>query len=94
MNKPCINIPRAILGTLASAVAFTAATAVASLNIEGDSHSHRFANGGKTVISFVENGSFTVTGAGTIELLAVGGGGDRFRRRRERTDAFRPGDPV
>ena len=75
MNKPCVNIPRAIRGTLASAVAFTAATAVASLNIEGDSHSHRFANGGKTVISFVENGSFTVTGAGTVELLAVGGGG-------------------
>ncbi|MBP5543672.1 MAG: hypothetical protein ILM98_06325, partial [Kiritimatiellae bacterium] len=58
----------------AAALALTATTASA-FNIVGDANSHRFSNGEKTVLSFTQSGSLTVTGSGTIELLVVGGGG-------------------
>ena len=51
------------------------ATGSHAFNIEGDANSHRFSNGEKTVLSFTQSGSLTVTGSGTIELLVVGGGG-------------------
>ncbi len=72
-------IPRGfvrISGALALAAALESATSDAlAFNIVGDSASHRFSNGAKTVLSFTESGSLTVTGSGTIELLVVGGGG-------------------
>ena len=72
-------IPRGfvrISGALALAAALESVPSDAlAFNIVGDSASHRFSNGAKTVLSFTESGSLTVTGSGTIELLVVGGGG-------------------
>ena len=63
---------RAAIGAAALVLAATTASA---FNIVGDANSHRFSNGEKTVLSFTQSGSLTVTGSGTIELLVVGGGG-------------------
>ena len=63
-------------GALALAAALESVPSDAlAFNITGDANSHRFSNGAKTVLSFTESGSLTVTGSGTIELLVVGGGG-------------------
>ena len=65
-----------ISGALALAAALESVPSDAlAFNIVGDANSHRFSNGAKTVLSFTQSGSLTVSGSGTIELLVVGGGG-------------------
>ena len=62
-------------GALALAIALGICVNTFAFDITGDANSHRFSNGEKTVLSFTQNGSLTVTGSGTVELLVVGGGG-------------------
>lgn len=78
MNKSNLVPPR-FLPKAACPAALAAALALAvparAFNVTGDAASHRFSNGEKTVLSFTESGSLTVTGSGSVELLVVGGGG-------------------
>ena len=64
MNKCCILVAAA----LSSVTTF-------GFNLQGDVHAQRVVWPGRSVLTFTQDGTLTVSGSGTVDLLMVGGGG-------------------